>query len=715
MMEIDIHNPVYKLALSFINNTDKHIFLTGKAGTGKTTFLRQIRQNTYKKSVIAAPTGVSAINAEGMTIHTLFNLPIKPFIPTNKTSLDSITFNAAKRLLLSELELLILDEVSMLRADTLDAIDTILRKLRNQPQLPFGGVQVIYIGDLMQLSPIVTAVDLELLKQHYSSPFFIDSFAFRETQPVCLTLEKIYRQKDEGFITLLNAIRLGQNDKKTLDELNQFYYSQNETEQDAAIILTTHNLRADEINVSKLSALSGEVHYLNAHVVGSFSERSYPTDKILALKIGAQVMLIKNDKGLQKRYFNGKIGIIEKINEDRLDIRFSDGNLLQIEKETWKQIDYRYQQEQDDILGEELGSFHQFPVRLAWAITIHKSQGLTFENAVIDAADSFLPGQVYVALSRLSSKEGLRLFSAIPSKAIEAHPRIIVFSKGLLTFPEAQKALDKSKPIYLGRGIAQCFNFLKIDSAFVLLVNHFSDDTFVLSLKKAVQELSNHAKTFSCEVSELFQESSSNDSTLCMERIAKAVFYFSNQIEQTIVNPLIIELEKRKGFTLQRKLTQALRQLLTLFEQKKKDMALAQRLADTLSTNQEIQELLFPERKRYREGIAREAKKNMSASNAPIDYSISLQMFQEGKTVAQIAEIRKLNANTIEYQLATFLPSGEVKVEQLLDRPLLERVVTVLDTEQDIPLSLLKIKVANCSYGQLYAAQLYWKSRSKVP
>lgn len=207
-MELDIRNPVYNLALSFINNTDKHVFLTGKAGTGKTTFLRQIRQNTYKKSVIAAPTGVSAINAEGVTINTLFNLPIKPFIPTSKTSLDSITFNAAKRLLLTELELLILDEVSMLRADTLDAIDAILRKLRSQPHLPFGGVQLIYIGDLMQLSPIATSADLELLKQHYSSPFFIDSFAFRETQPVCLTLEKIYRQKDEGFITLLNATAL---------------------------------------------------------------------------------------------------------------------------------------------------------------------------------------------------------------------------------------------------------------------------------------------------------------------------------------------------------------------------------------------------------------------------------------------------------------------------------------------------------------------------
>lgn len=321
-----------------------------------------------------------------------------------------------------------------------------------------------------------------------------------------------------------------------------------------------------------------------------------------------------------------------------------------------------------------------------------------------------------MALSRLSSKEGLRLLSTIPSKAIEAHPRIMVFSKDLLTFQEAKKVLDTAKPIYLGKGIAKCFNFSKIDSAFVILVNQYSEDTFVLSLKKIVQELSSHSKTFSCQVRALFNESNSNDNAVRKERIEKAVFYFSNQIEQAIVNPLLIELEKRNGFTLQRKLTQALGQLLTLFEQKKKDLVLAQSLVNTLSTKQEIQELLFPERKRYRERLAREAKKKSSSSNEKVhtDYSISLQMFREGKTVAQIAEIRKLNSSTIEYQLATFLPSGEVKVEQLLGRPLLERVVSVLDTEQDLPLSVLKIKVPDCSYGQLHAAQLYWKSKSKV-
>ena len=708
MTDFDQYNPIYKLALSFINNTDKHLFLTGKAGTGKTTFLRQIRQNTYKKSVIVAPTGVAAINAEGMTIHALFNLPLKPFLPTEKASFEAITFNSTKRLLLSELELLVIDEVSMLRADTLDAVDSILQKLRGQKHGPFGGVQVVYIGDLMQLSPIVKTPDWNLLKQHYQSEFFIDSFAFQTAQPACLTLEKIYRQKDESFIKLLNRIRIGQNDEKTLSELNQFYSPQGNQKQDDSIVLTTHNQRVEEINASKLNALSGELHCFYADITGNFLKSGYPTDSALMLKEGAQIMMVKNDKGLQKRYYNGKIGIIEKIEKDLLHIRFSSGELLPVEKEIWKQIDYRYQQEVDDISEEELGSFYQFPVRLAWAITIHKSQGLTFDSAVIDAADSFLPGQVYVALSRLSSKEYLRLCSLIPAKAIRAHSRIIDFSKKFLSFQEVEQLLDKAKYTFFGNEIVKRFSFKKLESAVLVLQKQFSDDTFILSLQNKALELDKYSQTFSEEMLDVFKNSDSSNTAFLM-RIERAIHYFSDQIDQFIINPLHAEIEKLKTFTLQKKLNQSLHNLLSLANQKRKDLLLAQSLINAWKSNQEIALELFTERKRYREKLAKEHNKKITFSNEKNyqDYKISLQMFQDGKTVNQIAKARNLNVDTIEYQLSNFLPVGELKIEQLINGLLLEKIISVLDANPDLSLSVLKTKLPDCSFGQLYAAQIY--------
>lgn len=551
-------------------------------------------------------------------------------------------------------------------------------------------------------------------KQHYLSQFFIDSIAFQATKPVCLILEKIYRQKDEGFVNLLNRIRVGHNDDKTMLELNQFYHPQKQIEQNDTVVLTTHNNRVEEINSSRLTKLPGEEIFFEANITGSFSKASYPTDATLALKIGAQVMLVKNDKGAQKRFYNGKIGTVEGIENDLLYIRFPNGECLPIEREIWKQIDYQYQLEHDDILEEELGSFQQFPVRLAWAITIHKSQGLTFDRAIIDAADAFLPGQVYVALSRLSSSDCLHLLSVIPPKAIKTHPRIITFSETIPAYEEAKEELDRNKFIYFGNVIARLLRFSKVDSAVKLLAKQYPDDAFALSLQSPMQELIKHSQKFSEELLRVFTNVDDYNETF-IKRIEKANVYFLNQLEAFFNSPLRKEVDKRKDLSLQKKFTQALEHILLLLKQKGKELILSQNLLVAWNENQQIDALLFDERKRYRSKIAKESTKKSSALNQANnqDYVFSLRMFQEGKTTEQIAGARNLNVDTVEYQLSTFLSSGEIKIEQLVSSELLEKINATLDDNQDLPLSQMKNKFSDVSFGKLRAVKTYWQLRKK--
>ncbi len=397
----DPHNPVFQLAVQFVNQTARPVFLTGRAGTGKTTFLKFIRENSFKKMAVVAPTGVAAINAGGTTIHSFFQLPFGPFIPTPQFGWNpeapgytdpnslfrNIRFNASKRELLQELELLIIDEISMVRADMLDAVDAVLRHFRQQPLVPFGGLQVLYIGDLFQLPPVVSKEEWNLLQQHYASPFFFDAQVIRQAPPVYLELNKIYRQNEAEFIRILNNIRNNRMEPEDLERLHDYYQPEfMAPSNDHYITLTSHNAKADNINREELGKLRGHQHTFEATVTGEFNDKAFPAEKMLTLKDGAQVMLIKNDKGEARRYYNGKIGVIKKITEEKILISFPDDpDDLTLEKETWKNIRYNYNKEKDKIVEEELGTFSQYPIRLAWAITIHKSQGLTFEKAVIDA------------------------------------------------------------------------------------------------------------------------------------------------------------------------------------------------------------------------------------------------------------------------------------------------------------------------------------------
>jgi hypothetical protein len=483
-MLVDNNNLQFQLAVRFVNQTNRHLFLTGNAGTGKTTFLKYIRDNCFKKLAIVAPTGVAAINAGAVTIHSFFQLPFGAFIPAQgaqtggefpehtsprfihqETLLKNIRFNADKRTLLQELELLIIDEVSMVRADTMDAVDTILRHFRQQPLFPFGGVQILYIGDLFQLPPVVPNEEWDWLKLHYKSPFFFDAWAIQQAPPLCLELRKIYRQNDPAFINILNHVR---NNRMTTEDMQRLHEHYKPGFQPAAgenyITLTSHNFQADQINQTELNKLSGKLHQFEAEITGQFSEKSFPAEKTLDLKEGSQIMFIKNDKGEVRRFFNGKIATIKKISGEKITVNFPGRkDDLVLEKEIWKNIRFNYNKEKNSIEEEELGSFSQYPVRLAWAITIHKSQGLTFEKAIIDAGASFAAGQVYVALSRLTSLEGLVLLSRIHPGCIDTDDRVIAFTtNGILQEEELEIQLKEDQKLSFGSSLVEAFNWSRL-------------------------------------------------------------------------------------------------------------------------------------------------------------------------------------------------------------------------------------------------------------
>ena len=417
-------NEQLRTAWNFVENTGKTIFLTGKAGTGKTTFLKTVVEKSKKRSIVVAPTGVAAINAGGVTIHSFFQLPLSPYVP-NTVYKEKFDFSREKRRIIASLDLLIIDEISMVRGDLLDAVDNVLRRYRNH-FLPFGGLQLLMIGDLQQLTPVVTADDEQLLKPYYDTPYFFSSKALAQTDYVTIQLDKVYRQQDEAFINILNHIREGHATDTDLACLNARYQPHFSTPPGELFIrLTTHNRLADYQNDKELARLSGHPHTYNAEVEGNFPTTSFPTSERLVLKVGTQVMFIKNDPSGEQHYYNGKIGRVVELNATQVTVQCSDDpEPIEVEPLVWENSRYTLNTETNEIETKVEGTFSQLPLRLAWAITIHKSQGLTFDHAIIDASLSFAPGQVYVALSRCRTLEGMVLSSLIPRNAIISDHRV---------------------------------------------------------------------------------------------------------------------------------------------------------------------------------------------------------------------------------------------------------------------------------------------------
>jgi hypothetical protein len=483
-------NEIFKLAADLVNYTDKHVFLTGKAGTGKTTFLKYIRDHTHKNTAVVAPTGVAAINAGGTTLHSLLQLPFGVFIPEGLRPFQQETreeihdrqsltrrlrISGNKRKVIEALELLIIDEISMVRADLLDMVDTVLRHVRRRPQVPFGGVQLLYIGDMFQLPPVLREGDRELLNGYYKSPFFFDSKVIQQAPPVYVELTHVYRQSDPTFINVLNQVRNNLLDDDGLGLLQKRYMPGfKPAKGENYITLATHNYMADQINIDELNALPARVFEYHASVQDDFPETAYPVDKTLRLKLGAQVMFIKNDLETPRRYFNGKIGVITDMDTDTIMVQCADDKFpIKVPRETWKNIRYTYEANTRAVNEEELGSFTQYPLRLAWAITIHKSQGLTFEKAIIDAGKAFEAGQVYVALSRCTSLDGMVLLSPIHKGLVMTHERIAIFGRKERSEGDLQLKTMEAKKLYLYKQLLQVFHFSDANLKVVALQQQF--------------------------------------------------------------------------------------------------------------------------------------------------------------------------------------------------------------------------------------------------
>ncbi len=553
----DTSNTLFQLAAELVTQSNRNIFLTGKAGTGKTTFLKYIRDNCPKQMAVVAPTGVAAINAGGVTIHSFFQIPPGIFLPTlqrtdfsvsntevlNRHSLPArLRFSRDKRNILQRLELLIIDEISMVRCDLLDAIDTVLRYARKRPHDRFGAVQVLLIGDMYQLPPVLKESERSLLSGFYNSAFFFDSMVMKDGPPVYIEFDKIYRQSEETFIRVLNQVRNNELDEEGIRILeSRFIPLHRRRSGDGTIILTTHNEQARNTNLLQLQQLDTEPVQYDAVMTGDFSENAYPADETLYLKTGAQVMFIKNDSADRgKRYFNGKIGLVSRLEENAVFVQCDDSE-IEVERETWENIRYSLDKTTQTITEKVLGSFTQFPLRLAWAITIHKSQGLTFEKVIIDAGEAFAPGQVYVALSRCTSLDGMILKSKIKTGSLLTDPKIIEFARNSSSSAQLQSEFLQAKKEYQLNILVDSFNFHNIITNTGLLQEYIQANSncfqpgaadWVMKLMEQLNAIQKTAVKFHSWLQEQFRQPvPPEENKVLLERTGKASVHFTQELK----------------------------------------------------------------------------------------------------------------------------------------------------------------------------------------
>ncbi|HCA07916.1 helix-turn-helix domain-containing protein [Chryseobacterium sp.] len=649
-----------------IEHTNRSVFLTGKAGTGKTTFLNDFVKKTRKKYIVVAPTGIAAINAGGVTIHSMFGLPLRTFLPTTDRIDGSLANNIAdlmphfkyrkdKLKLLREVEVLIIDEVSMLRADVLDMMDFSLRFIRRNNQR-FGGVQMLFIGDLYQLPPVVR--DEHILKICYQSPFFFDSHAVKDIPLLTIELTKVYRQSDEKFLDILNAIRDGDVANINFDVLNERYDPDFKAGTDSYVYLCSHNKMADEINQQKLEEIDLTVKTYEAKLFGDFKENQFPNEQFLELKVGAQVMFIRNDISGEKKYFNGKLGEIMSLDDNEIKVVL-DGSEREIvvKREVWEQKKYFLDTEKN-IKEEVLGSFEQFPIKLAWAVTIHKSQGLTFDNVIIDAGKSFTAGQVYVALSRCRTLEGIVLKSKITPEVIFKDNRILQFQGNTFANDNVEAILNREKYDYSIKKVLRTVNCLwflnEVEewnklSITTKSIDHVKTNQLYLQLKHEIVNLGKIFEKLERVISQKVNNFIENKEEWSeIEGKTKgAVNFFFTEIRDKVFNPL-------KEFYAEIKGTKGLKQ----YNEEFRDW-----LEDTEEYLNSLKEVHLLETKLLDEKNDKEI--NLKIAKVPSQV-LTFQLFEQGKTIGEIAMERGLVKETVIGHLAKFAEQGLLDISRVI-------------------------------------------------
>jgi len=709
--------------LTLVNQTNRNIFLTGKAGTGKTTLLHKIINTCYKNTVVVAPTGIAALNAGGVTIHSMFQLPFASFLPTlsnppivneflrfeNRFSLRKhFQMHKNKQQVIRNMELLIVDEVSMLRADVLDAMDYMLQFIRKDKR-PFGGVQVLFIGDLLQLPPVVKQEEWEVLKHYYKGMYFFQSEVITQNPLLYVELETIYRQTDKLFISILNHLRENQLTSEDIKQLERYVQPDFPKKHlKDYITLTTHNAKADAMNQREMSKLTSPLFSYKADIVDDFPEYLYPIEKVIQLKEGARVMFIKNDISGEHLFFNGKMGTVVSLSEGEITVKLDGGRVINVERYEWENVRHKLNETTKDIEEERLGSFTQYPLRLAWAITIHKSQGLTFEKAILDLASVFASGQAYVAFSRLRSLDGLVLLSSVSANGINNNGEVIGYAENKASEKEVQTACYTGKTEFLQENILNTFQWNTLLEEWVLHRNSYSGEIGNKNLYKdwasqqlvRVQELVTVSEKFIKQLKTLFNNAT--DVQHIFERVAKGITYFTPLLKQLWYEVLLVEgkianQKKVKQFftelkELDNSLSETLKKLFRLeqmiqlaqsdqpFDKEKIHSAKLETLYTELTGKINIilknEKLFIGEYPLSKDDKPKKEKRST--------YDITLQLWKEGKTVAEIAKERTLSQATIYSHIAKCIEQDKIAITEVLPEETINELNTIFKENEEL-------------------------------
>ena len=724
--------------LQFINQTNRSIFLTGKAGTGKTTLLKEIIKSTHKNCVVVAPTGIAALNAGGVTIHSMFQLPFGGFIPDNSTPkfLENSKFetkatlrrhfkmSGLKKSVIQNMELLIIDEVSMLRSDLMDAIDFMLQSVRRK-NLPFGGVQVLFIGDLLQLPPIIREEEWRTLRSYYKGKFFFHSHVIQQNPPLYIELSKIFRQTDEQFISVLNNLRNNQITQSDIQILNQFIKPNFDLKVNKGYItLTTHNVKADAINSQSLLDLKENSKVYKALIVDDFPEKIYPLEEKLELKVGAQVMFIKNDLSFEKNYFNGKMGVIKSLSDEEIMVHFpEEKKTIEVERYEWQNIRYYVDENTKEIKEEVLGTFSHYPIKLAWAITVHKSQGLTFDKAALDVSQVFLPGQAYVALSRLRSLNGLVLLSPLQMNGISSDQDVMEYAKNKATETLLENTLKLETKNFI-------HNYLKSSFDWTNLAQEWRNHQFSYNENSELSAKSKHAiwakkqtefiesfldpsRKFIAQLNTLFKEDEV-DFKFVFERFQAAYSYFLQPLDNLVYEILwkieeVIRIKKAKAFYDELMVLEAL-QVKSVLQLMK-----AKLLIETVMKGETIsKEKLFSEEIKYYKirklDAIREEFKNLNVTLIEDEVDLeryakkkktdktpkkstvqeTYELWLEKNSIKEIAAIRRLTTQTIASHLAKLIETETISISDVLPEEKIQELAKAFKGYKEETLNGLK-------------------------